>query len=136
MIPIEISINQNKIEVVQGQTKSFNHKNELMIGFFIINLIKEYFIEFNQSYLYQHYIKIHEQHQQLQSTPSSSTSTPLFTTKKQKLNNGSMYIDTTTTITSSSPSISTTPSPIFNKSTIESLESYFDHLCQLVDNLK
>ncbi|KAF2068855.1 hypothetical protein CYY_009821, partial [Polysphondylium violaceum] len=131
---------------VQGQIKSFSHKNELMIGFFIISLVKEYFIEFNQSYLYNHYIKIHEQisfsSQSSQAYPSSATSTPLFTTKKQKLNNG-------TTIISNAPdqqvSLSAATNIEFdsavaassrNKPSIQSLESYFDHLCQLIDNLK
>ncbi|KAK5582504.1 hypothetical protein RB653_004089 [Dictyostelium firmibasis] len=47
MVPIEISINQNKIEVVQGQNRSFSNKDEIILGSFIINLLKSYFLNNN-----------------------------------------------------------------------------------------
>ncbi|EEU04107.1 hypothetical protein DDB_G0279723 [Dictyostelium discoideum AX4] len=47
MVPIEISINQNKIEVIQGQNRSFSNKDEIILGSFIINLLKSYFLNNN-----------------------------------------------------------------------------------------
>ncbi|KYQ92030.1 putative mediator complex subunit 17 [Tieghemostelium lacteum] len=53
MVPIEVSILQSTIDVVQGNSKSISNKSETLMGIFIVNQIQYYLMNHNQSYLNQ-----------------------------------------------------------------------------------